>query len=110
MKVTEETEEKVENVLQDLFWKLVELRVRDCLSLSFIIITDRPCVPSFARSLNFKGKLALKNILYSMLRLIFYYMQIVTPEEKRRQCVFEYTSRFLVIMHWKVLFQGNLNR
>ena len=25
--VTEETEEKVENVLQDLFWKLVELRV-----------------------------------------------------------------------------------
>ena len=26
--MTEETEEKVENVLQDLFWKLVELRVR----------------------------------------------------------------------------------
>ena len=25
--VTEETEERVENVLQDLFWKLVELRV-----------------------------------------------------------------------------------
>jgi len=27
IKVTEETEEKVENVLQDLFWKLVELRI-----------------------------------------------------------------------------------
>ena len=25
--MTEETEERVENVLQDLFWKLVELRV-----------------------------------------------------------------------------------
>ena len=108
--MTEETEEKVENVLQDLFWKLVELRVRDCLSLSFIIITDRHCVPYFARSLNFKGKLALKNILYSMLRLIFYYMQIVPPEEKKAQ------TRFLIhlqifgrMWHWKVLFQGNLN-
>ena len=87
-KVTEETEEKVENVLQDLFWKLVELRVRDCLSLSFIIITNKHCEPSFASWLNFKGKLVLKNILYSMLGLIFFYMQIVPPEEKRRQCVF----------------------
>ena len=74
--MTEETEEKVENVLQDLFWKLVELRVRDCFSLSFIIITDRHCEPSFPSWLNFKGKLVLKNILYVMLRLIFYYMQI----------------------------------
>ena len=82
-KVTEETEEKVENVLQDLFWKLVELRVRDCLSLSFIIITNRYCEPSFASWLNFKGKLVLKNILYSILRLIFNYMQIVPPEEKK---------------------------
>ena len=89
-KVTEETEEKVENVLQDLFWKLVELRVRDCLSLSFIIITNKHCEPSFASWLNFKEKLVLKNIFYSysMLGLIFFYMQIVPPEEKRRQCVF----------------------
>ena len=86
--MTEETEEKVENVLQDLFWKLVELRVRDCLSLSFIIIPNKHCEPSFASLLLFKGKLVLKNILYSMLGLIFFYMQIVPPEEKRRQCVF----------------------
>ena len=62
--MTEETEEKVENVLQDLFWKLVELRVRDCLSLSFIIITNKHCEPSFASWLNFKGKLVHKNILF----------------------------------------------